>query len=328
MTLSEAEKQILIASRLITRDGKVLNEENYRLFSNYFYADELLDWTNAFQTMVTKDLLVSRHDCYYMTIKGTEIARSLLTNRGFSRTLIDCEASKTYGLFCERVYGKNLTQFNMMDMEQLNKLLETLELDQNNKVLELGCGIGTVTEYISDTTKAQITGLDFAEGAINRALQRTKNKRKRLKYVVGNMNTIDFPDNSFDTIIAIDTLYFVENLTKTINMMKKILKPHGQMGIFYSHMVNSEENKKDLVPDKSPLAKALRKNSLKYTTEEFTNNEKNIWTNEKKIVEDLKQNFEEEGNIDIYYGRRRETQYILPFITSGRNRRDLFHVTS
>ena len=81
-----------------------------------------------------------------------------------------------------------------MDVEQLNKLLEILSLNESSRVLDLGCGIGSVTEYISDVTGAHITGVDFAEDAIIRARSRTRAKRNRLTYEVGDMNDLRFPD--------------------------------------------------------------------------------------------------------------------------------------
>ena len=40
---------------------------------------------------------------------------------------------------------------------------KVLELDETDRVLELGCGNGLITEYISDTAGAHITGLDISD---------------------------------------------------------------------------------------------------------------------------------------------------------------------
>ena len=36
----------------------------------------------------------------------------------------------------------------MANMEQINKLIEVLNLDENSKVLDLGCATGKISEYI------------------------------------------------------------------------------------------------------------------------------------------------------------------------------------
>ncbi|MBT4331963.1 MAG: methyltransferase domain-containing protein, partial [Candidatus Cloacimonetes bacterium] len=68
------------------------------------------------------------------------------------------------------------------------------------------------------------------------------------------MDALDFRKESFDAIIAIDTLYFVGDINKTIQKMKSILKKNGKLGIFFSQMVKTEENKEKLLPNKTIIA--------------------------------------------------------------------------
>jgi len=42
-----------------------------------------------------------------------------------------------------------------------------LEIKTGDKVLDLGCGAGGISEYISDETGAHVTGLDYAASAID-----------------------------------------------------------------------------------------------------------------------------------------------------------------
>jgi len=44
-----------------------------------------------------------------------------------------------------------------------------LDLNENNHVLDVGCGIGATTEYISDLTGAKFTGIDLAAPCVERA---------------------------------------------------------------------------------------------------------------------------------------------------------------
>lgn len=229
-------------------------------------------------------------------------------------------------LLCERVYGKDLCQYDLMDMEQLDRLMGVLNLNRDNKVLDLGCGIGTITEYISDLTGAHITGIDFAAGAIKRASERTKVKQNRLVFQVKNINDLDFPANAFDTIIAIDTLYFVDDLEKTIGQMKAALKPDGQMGIFFSQMIKPEDSEELLLPRGTKLARVLKKHNLDFQTQDFTESEHNLWHKTRQVLEELKSEFESEGNIDLYDSFVEEAEQVLKFVDSGRSRRYLYHV--
>ena len=121
-------------------------------------------------------------------------------------------------------------------MEQLDKLIEASKLDSGCKVLELGCGNGFITEYISDKTQCNITGIDFATKAIEHANDRTRYKRERIIFEATSMDNLSYEENSFDAVISIDTLYFVKDMESTLKCISKILKPEGKAYVFYHEL--------------------------------------------------------------------------------------------
>lgn len=243
-----------------------------------------------------------------------------------SNLLVKSEDSKTYAKFCEQVYGKNLTQFNMANMEQINKLIKILNLDENCKVLDLGCATGKISEYISDLTNAQITGIDYVRNAIKRAKERTLNKSSKLTFQHMDFNNLKFSENSFDAIIAIDTIYFAHNVGKVIGKLKKLLKKNGTMAIFFSQSIKPEESEKQLLPNNTKLAIALDKNNLKYDCYDFTQMDMNHWKKSKEVAEKLKEEFENEGNKLIYISRKFESEKWLEYVESDRISRYLYHI--
>ena len=54
-------------------------------------------------------------------------------------------ASSTHAEFCERVYGKNLCQHGLMDMEELDFLISLIKPEA--KILEVGCSNGYYRVY-------------------------------------------------------------------------------------------------------------------------------------------------------------------------------------
>ena len=228
---------------------------------------------------------------------------------GFDEWMIRSDECKVYSQFCELVYGLDLCQCSMVDREQLERLIEVLHLTPANRVLDLGCGIGKV---------------DFAEGVIDRANKRTAKKRDRLSFCAGDINELDFPPNSFDTIIALDSLYFANDLDETIGVMKRIIGDTGQMGLFYSQIIKPDESKDLLDADSTKLAKALQNNGFSFRTWCFTENEYEIWRKEKKVAEELKAGFEKEGYLDLYESRAKEAEHLLEITNDGRESRYLY----
>ncbi len=185
---------------------------------------KLLDWTPAFLHLVDAGLIQFEDGIYRLTDTGiiqAQHERVERTGRRFSDYFIRSVKSAAHAEFCQRIFGKNLCQADLMDMVQLEKLPEVLNLSAENNVLDLACGMGAIAEYISDTTEAHVIGVDIANEAIAHAQERTQKKRDRLEFRYGDMNNLDFPPASFDTIIAIASLHYTENLGETIRQMKK-----------------------------------------------------------------------------------------------------------
>ena len=327
---SEAEKQLLIAVRSIVLRKEPLNKSTLEDFGKRFFDNNLVDWTEAYESLMAKGHLQFDNGLYSLSDEAAKLASEFRRRRlssGFDEWLIRSCECMAYSHFCELVYGIDLSQCSMVDKEQLDKLMEVLDLTSANRVLDLGCGAGRITEYVSDRTGAKITGVDFAEGVIDRANKRTAVKRDRLSFCAGDMNELDFPSNSFDTIIALDTLYFVDDLDATVGAMKKIIGDAGQMGVFYSQIIKPDDSREFLEADSTRFAKALQNSGLSYRTWCFTENEYEIWRKEKNIAEELKAEFESDGYLDLCQSRAKEAEHLLEIINDRRESRYLYHVT-
>ena len=277
----------------------------------------------SMEQLLKKALITRDSDRYFLTDLGKTVGKKFKTERmskGYDDLLSRTGKSQAYSMFCERVFGKNLSQFNVLDMEQLNTLIQKLDLKRGETALDLGCGNGKVAEYISDITGARITGLDFASELIKTSQQRTADKKSRLTYMTGNMDELSFGEGSFDAIISIDTLYFVDSIEATIKELKRLLKPaKGRLAIFFDQSVNSDESRDVLLPENTKVGKALKNNNLTYETVDFSANSRQIWIREIETAEELKELFTKEGNTDIYEDRAKDARQTLESIESGRH---------
>lgn len=174
--LSASERQLLLATGLAQEQGKASGKESLEQIVQTENL-MLLDWTGAFDSLIAQGLLACENQHYYLTDPG-ETRRKQVQQEPYWPHVYDeyyarANDSKAHAAFCERVYGSNLCQHGMMDMEQLEKLIEMLDLSETSQVLELGCGNGFVTEYISDATGAHITGIDISRVGIEHEAEAT-----------------------------------------------------------------------------------------------------------------------------------------------------------
>ncbi len=239
------------------------------------------------------------------------------------------EHSQAHHLFCERVFGIDLGQHGFADAQQLDLLMQVSALDATRRVLDLGCGDGRIAEYLSDCTGACITGLDYADMAIRLAQTRTRSKAERLNFITGDINHLELPHNAFDVILSIDTMYFSENYSATIRVLKDALKPGGQLAIFFSHgrepWVPKEQFPcETLPPDKTPLAQALIANGLAFRTWDLTRRDYELACLRKQILAELEAQFDAEGMRFIYENRMGDAKGIAQAIEERLHARYLY----
>ncbi|MFX1282589.1 MAG: class I SAM-dependent methyltransferase [Promethearchaeota archaeon] len=291
-----------------------------------------VDSDSTINSLIAKTLIFNDGSELKLTKIGFKVGKRIRSKQisdWYNDNLLRCAKSKAYGLFCEKVFGKNLYQFNVLDMDQLDTLISTLNLNSHDSVLDLGCGLGKVTEYIQVKTGAKITGIDFAEQLIQWAKTNTEADEDVLEFQVGNINDLSFPSSSFTAIYAIDTLYppNIDNLETTIAKLKEILEPNGQLGIFFAQIIESKEHQHILKPNQTKIAQALKNNDLSFTVVDFTRNARDIWEREISFGNELREMFEKEKNLDLCEDRIADGKNCIYRIDNQLQKRYYYHVS-
>lgn len=322
--ISRAELQLCMAVKNIQKP--LFTEDDLRAFGAMAFKDALEDWSVDFERLCGLDVFRAEGENYRITGHGQAYVERVIASEFFGKMLLRAEQSKAFGCFCERVYGQNLTQFGTADMNQLSELAGVLSLSEQSQVLDAGCGIGTLAEYLSDVTGAKITGVDSAEPAIERAIERTRDKLHRLNFQVGDINHIDFLP-AFDAVISVDTLYFAKDISVTISQMKAVLKAGGQMGLFFTEVAGPNDTVEMLAADQTRLARALRANDLGFEAHDLTESNVQFWRRSQQVAEQMLPEFEAEGSKELCEGRMGEGAAVLALADAGRMSRYLYHVT-
>ncbi len=244
-------------------------------------------------------------DSYRLTEDGdllaTEVHRSTPPWLYFYREFFErAPHSPTYKAFCEKVYGRYLCQQGQVDMAQLDMAIQVLRVGRTDRVLDLGCGSGMMTAYISETTGASVTGVDFADEAIAFARQLAPVARRRAEFLLMNVNELQLRDGSFDKILSADTLHLAFNLDNVLQTLRRALKPNGEMVVFWETWIRPEKPRELLEPHASRLARSLDKLGLSYTTQDLSAQNDEQWRRKIDALAALRSRFEVEGNGYLY----------------------------
>lgn len=239
--------------------------------------------------------------------------------------------STAHAEFCARVFGRDLCQHGFADMAQLDALIAALRLQPGERALDLGCGSGMIAEYVSDCTGAHVTGLDYIPEAIRIAKTRTAAKADRLAFTVGDINALELPPQAFHAIISIDSIYFSDDYARTIGELRRALRPGGRMGILYSFgrepwVPLDQFDAASILPDATPLARALQSNDLAYTTVDYTADDYRIAQLRRQVLPELRARFEADGLGFVVENRLGDADGISRAIEAGLHRRHLYLV--
>ncbi|WP_226682918.1 class I SAM-dependent methyltransferase [Sutcliffiella horikoshii] len=115
--------------------------------------------------------------------------------------------------------------------------LEQMDVQEGDRILELGCGAGYAIKLISEKDLAEeIVGVDISPTIIRSASIRNKRaiREKRVKLVQANLNELPFQNENFNKIFSIQTIYFWVDIDKTISEIFRVLKPDGVFVLTFS----------------------------------------------------------------------------------------------
>ena len=97
------------------------------------------------------------------------------------------------------------------------------------EVLEVGCGRGEFAHWLARTApNVRVTGIDFSPTAIEIANRRTSATPASVQFLVGDAQSLKFPDNSFDCVVSCECMVHVPRPRAMAAEIFRVLKPGGR----------------------------------------------------------------------------------------------------
>ena len=142
----------------------------------------------------------------------------------------------------EEAYYNHWTRGDIQNQIQLafrnhwllfNELMNEERYNDGKKVLEIGCGRGSLSCYFSDAGY-DCTLVDLSKNAISLAKEIFYKNNLKANFLVGDANSLDFKDSSFDIIYSIGLLEHFEDIEQTLSEQIRVLKDGG---IWFGYIV-------------------------------------------------------------------------------------------
>ncbi len=135
---------------------------------------------------------------------------------------------------CMRPHGsegiETIRNMNENHREISEFAFECIEIGENDRILDIGCGGGVNIEKFLKLTENNVDGLDYSEVSVAESLKRNESSG-RCRIIQANVCDMPVDDETYDVVSAFETIYFWPEISETFKEVSRIIKPKGQFMI-------------------------------------------------------------------------------------------------
>ncbi|MDB5085444.1 MAG: Transcriptional regulator [Bacilli bacterium] len=106
-----------------------------------------------------------------------------------------------------------------------------IEFKGSERALDAGCGSGAwlfPLATILSENGGSVVGIDLSEGMLS-DIRAEANKHPNVELCIGDVQNLQFADESFDLVMANFMLYHVPDINRALEELKRVLKPGGKL---------------------------------------------------------------------------------------------------
>ncbi|MEV5769289.1 methyltransferase domain-containing protein [Micromonospora sp. NPDC052213] len=113
------------------------------------------------------------------------------------------------------------------------KVGAAIGLRPGEHVLDAGCGVGAPAVQLAEEHGVRVTGITVSSVQAAEARRRAERSAAatRIAFAHGDYNHLDYPDDTFDAVIAVESLMHADDLAAPLAEFRRVLRPGGRLAI-------------------------------------------------------------------------------------------------
>jgi ubiquinone/menaquinone biosynthesis C-methylase UbiE len=114
------------------------------------------------------------------------------------------------------------------------KLILQAEIQRNFKVLDLGCGTGTLAIFVKKSQpSAEVIGIDIDPHILSIAKEKAIQANTQIRFDLGTAFNLPYPDNYFDRVVSSLVFHHLtrENKLRALKEALRVLNKNGELHI-------------------------------------------------------------------------------------------------
>jgi ubiquinone/menaquinone biosynthesis C-methylase UbiE len=112
-------------------------------------------------------------------------------------------------------------------------LVALCHIDENTRVLDVGCGVGATACHLASAYGCEVVGVDLREAMVELAEERAAKEgvAGAVTFRQADARALPFDDAAFDGLMCESVLTFVEDKATALGEYARVVKPGGYIGL-------------------------------------------------------------------------------------------------
>jgi cyclopropane fatty-acyl-phospholipid synthase-like methyltransferase len=124
-------------------------------------------------------------------------------------------------------------RLDLAHVRYLEELTNNIPIKKGDVVLDLGCGGGAGAIWLAKTFGCYVHAIDLVEDNVFRSKKSVQNANLENLIEVHHMDAVNmsFESSFFDYVIAVESIYHIQDKKSLLKQIKRVLKPNGYLAI-------------------------------------------------------------------------------------------------